>query len=58
MELQKAQDLQALEKSSAQVALAAVKENNIKLQKENQVNKRGQLSRRFLPPQYWESYIQ
>ncbi|XP_066483003.1 calcium-binding and coiled-coil domain-containing protein 2 [Tiliqua scincoides] len=36
IELQRVQDLQALEISSAQTELADVKENNIRLQKENQ----------------------
>lgn len=38
MELQRAQDLQALEISSAEKELAIAKENNIILQEENQVN--------------------
>nr|XP_056720604.1 calcium-binding and coiled-coil domain-containing protein 2 [Euleptes europaea] len=40
MELQRAQDLQALEISSAHKELAAVKEDNVKLQEENQDLKR------------------
>ncbi|XP_048374282.1 calcium-binding and coiled-coil domain-containing protein 2 [Sphaerodactylus townsendi] len=40
MELQRAQDLQALEISSSQKELAAAKENNVKLQEENQDLKR------------------
>ncbi|XP_060111218.1 calcium-binding and coiled-coil domain-containing protein 2 [Heteronotia binoei] len=40
MELQRAQDLQALEMSSAQKELAIIKKNNVQLQEENQDLKR------------------